>query len=37
MIGSAGPRDLLALGKSLDQTPRLADAARLAEARFRRG
>jgi DNA mismatch repair protein MutS len=30
MIGSAGPRDLLALGKSLDQTPRLADAARLA-------
>ncbi|MGD1073583.1 MAG: DNA mismatch repair protein MutS [Bryobacteraceae bacterium] len=28
-IGSAGPRDLLALGKSLDQTPRLADAARL--------
>jgi DNA mismatch repair protein MutS len=30
MIGSAGPRDLLALGKSLDQTPRLADSARLA-------
>jgi DNA mismatch repair protein MutS len=30
MIGSAGPRDLLALGKSLDQTPRLADAVRLA-------
>ena len=25
MIGSAGPRDLLALGKSLDQTPRLAE------------
>ncbi len=30
MIGSAGPRDLLALGKSLDQMPKLADAARLA-------
>jgi DNA mismatch repair protein MutS len=30
MIGSAGPRDVLALGKSLDQTPRLADSARLA-------
>ncbi len=30
MIGSAGPRDLLALGKSLDQTPRLADSVRLA-------
>jgi DNA mismatch repair protein MutS len=30
MIGSAGPRDLLALGKSLDQTPRLAESARLA-------
>src|SRR5882757_1011629 len=30
MIGSAGPRDVLALGKSLDQTPRLADATRLA-------
>jgi len=30
MIGSAGPRDLLALGRSLDQTPRLAEAARLA-------
>ncbi|MDQ1470304.1 MAG: mismatch repair protein MutS [Bryobacterales bacterium] len=30
MIGSAGPRDLLALGKSLDQTPRLAVSARLA-------
>jgi DNA mismatch repair protein MutS len=30
MIGSAGPRDLLALGKSLDQMPRLAEAARLA-------
>jgi DNA mismatch repair protein MutS len=29
-IGSAGPRDLLALGKSLDQMPRLAEAARLA-------
>ena len=29
-IGSAGPRDLLALGKSLDQVPRLAEAARLA-------
>jgi DNA mismatch repair protein MutS len=30
MIGSAGPRDLLALGKSLDQTPTLADSARFA-------
>jgi DNA mismatch repair protein MutS len=30
MIGSAGPRDLLALGKSLDQTPKLAQSARLA-------
>jgi DNA mismatch repair protein MutS len=30
MIGSAGPRDLLALGKSLDQMPRLADSAGLA-------
>lgn len=30
MIGSAGPRDVLALGKSLDQTPRLAESARLA-------
>jgi DNA mismatch repair protein MutS len=30
MIGSAGPRDLLALGRSLDQMPRLAEAARLA-------
>jgi DNA mismatch repair protein MutS len=30
MIGSAGPRDLLALGKSLDQMPRLAQSARLA-------
>jgi len=30
MIGSAGPRDLLALGKSLDQTPKLAESARLA-------
>ncbi len=29
MIGSAGPRDLLALGKSLDQTPRLAESVRL--------
>ncbi len=29
-IGSAGPRDLLALGKSLEQTPKLAEAARLA-------
>ncbi len=29
-IGSAGPRDLLALGRSLDQMPRLAEAARLA-------
>jgi len=29
-IGSAGPRDLLALGKSLDQVPRLAEAAKLA-------
>jgi DNA mismatch repair protein MutS len=30
MIGSAGPRDLLALGRSLDQMPKLAEAARLA-------
>jgi len=30
MIGSAGPRDLLALGKSLDQTPKLAESVRLA-------
>ena len=30
MIGSAGPRDLLALGRSLDQTPKLAESARLA-------
>lgn len=30
MIGSAGPRDVLALGKSLDQTPRLAESLRLA-------
>jgi DNA mismatch repair protein MutS len=30
MIGSAGPRDVLALGKSLDQTPRLAESVRLA-------
>lgn len=30
MIGSAGPRDLLALGKSLDQMPRLAESVRLA-------
>ena len=29
-IASAGPRDLLALGRSLDQMPRLAEAARLA-------
>lgn len=29
-IGTAGPRDLLALGRSLDQMPRLAEAARLA-------
>jgi DNA mismatch repair protein MutS len=29
-IGSAGPRDLLALGRSLDQVPRLAEAGRLA-------
>jgi DNA mismatch repair protein MutS len=29
-IGSAGPRDLLALGRSLDQMPRLAEAVRLA-------
>lgn len=29
-IGSAGPRDLLALGRSLDQMPKLAGAARLA-------
>ena len=30
MIASASPRDLLALGKSLDQMPRLAESARLA-------
>jgi DNA mismatch repair protein MutS len=30
MIASAGPRDLLALGKSLDQSPKLAESARLA-------
>jgi DNA mismatch repair protein MutS len=30
MIASAGPRDLLALGKSLHQTPKLAESARLA-------
>src|SRR5580698_1591354 len=30
MISSAGPRDLLALGKSLHQTPKLAESARLA-------
>src|ERR1700728_3644748 len=30
MIGSAAPRDLLALGKSLDQTPKLAESGRLA-------
>jgi DNA mismatch repair protein MutS len=30
MISSAGPRDLLALGKSLDQTPKLAESARLS-------
>ena len=30
MIGSAGPRDLLALGRSLDQTPRLGEAVRMA-------
>ncbi|MCU1328703.1 MAG: mismatch repair protein MutS, partial [Bryobacterales bacterium] len=29
-IGNASPRDLLALGRSLNQMPRLADAARLA-------
>ncbi len=29
-IGSAGPRDLLALGKSLEQIPKLAEAMRLA-------
>jgi DNA mismatch repair protein MutS len=29
-IGSAGPRDLLALGKSLEQTPKLSEATRLA-------
>jgi DNA mismatch repair protein MutS len=29
-IGSAGPRDLLALGKSLEQTPKLTEAMRLA-------
>jgi len=30
MIASAGPRDLLALGKSLHQTPKLGESARLA-------
>jgi DNA mismatch repair protein MutS len=30
MIASAGPRDLLALGRSLYQTPKLAESARLA-------
>ncbi len=30
MIGSASPRDLLALCKSLDQTPRLGEAVRMA-------
>ncbi|HYA16638.1 MAG TPA: DNA mismatch repair protein MutS [Bryobacteraceae bacterium] len=30
MIGTAGPRDLRALGKSLDQAPKLAQAVRLA-------
>jgi DNA mismatch repair protein MutS len=30
MIGSAGPRDLLALGRSLDQVPKLAESTRLA-------
>src|SRR5579862_3394875 len=30
MIGSAGPRDLHALGRSLEQMPKLAEAARLA-------
>ena len=30
MIASAGPRDVLALGRSLDQMPKLAEAARLA-------
>jgi DNA mismatch repair protein MutS len=30
MIGSAGPRDLLALGRSLDQTPKLGESTRLA-------
>jgi len=30
MIASAGPRDLFALGKSLHQTPKLAESARLA-------
>src|SRR5665213_3460364 len=30
MIGSAGPRDLVALGRSLDRTPMLAGSARLA-------
>ncbi|MDE3195112.1 MAG: DNA mismatch repair protein MutS, partial [Acidobacteriota bacterium] len=29
-IGSAGPRELLALGRSLDQVPRIAEAARQA-------
>jgi DNA mismatch repair protein MutS len=30
MIASAGPRDVLALGRSLDQMPKLAEAAKLA-------
>jgi len=30
MIGSAGPRDLLALGRSLDHAPKLPETARLA-------
>jgi DNA mismatch repair protein MutS len=34
MIGSAGPRDLLALGRSLDQAPRLAESVRLAARRL---
>jgi DNA mismatch repair protein MutS len=33
-IGSAGPRELLALGRSLDQVPKLAEAARHASAGF---
>ena len=34
MIGSAGPRDVLALGKSLDQTPKVAESARVASKPF---